>query len=246
MSKQGLVLSNQNRNATLEFIKDYKANRLLWDCNHKHYRNVDKRMLAFKEMGQKYNIDVVAVKNKIKCLRSYFIKEHQKMLYAKGKNAREVESTWFAYKPLLFIMNTMAETGESSSKATNEVHDQQSMQMDPLQCESEIECDNISNNSRDDTLFQDENSTFNSELGPPRKRKCSRDENYFVIDGIDDVKDRKPPEKSSNKDECSTFGEFVAHKLRKLSVRNRAEAEHQIHSILYDLEIEELIMQEMK
>lgn len=91
-----------NKELTLEFIEDYKAFRLLWQPKHKFYGNKNKRAEAVKVLEEKYNLTNTEVKNKVKSLRSYFAKEHHKVMN-KNNGATPYESTWFAYKPLLFL-----------------------------------------------------------------------------------------------------------------------------------------------
>jgi len=51
----------------------------LWDVNHKDYTDKIKRNDALNALATNYKMSVKEVKNKIKSLRSYFVKEHQKV-----------------------------------------------------------------------------------------------------------------------------------------------------------------------
>ena len=64
---------------TLAFIEDYRSLAALWDVNHKDYTNKIKRNDASNALETNYKMSVKEVKNKIKSLRSYFAKEHQKV-----------------------------------------------------------------------------------------------------------------------------------------------------------------------
>jgi hypothetical protein len=64
---------------TLEFIEDYRSFIALWDVNHKDYTNKIKRNDALNALATNYKMSVKEVKNKIKSMRSYFAKEHQKV-----------------------------------------------------------------------------------------------------------------------------------------------------------------------
>ncbi|KAE9525633.1 hypothetical protein AGLY_014160, partial [Aphis glycines] len=87
------------------FEKTLYSHKLLWDANHTDYCNKIKRNDALERIGNEFNIDVSAVKIKIKNLRSFFSKERQKSLKRKsGSGADETYvSLWFAYTPLLFV-----------------------------------------------------------------------------------------------------------------------------------------------
>ena len=70
-------------------------------------------------------MSVKEVKNKIKSLRSYFAKEHQKVTEKKsGAGVDDVyDSPWFANKSLMFILDSITpretkETGAGQTKNT--------------------------------------------------------------------------------------------------------------------------------
>lgn len=60
----------------------YERHRLLWDSRHPHYRDRDRRERAMSNIAQglQDEFDVVSVKNKIKWLRDYFVKELKREL----------------------------------------------------------------------------------------------------------------------------------------------------------------------
>jgi hypothetical protein len=64
---------------TLPFIEDYRSFTALWDVNHKDYTNKMKRNDVLNALATNYKMNVKEVTNKIKSLRSYFAKEHQKV-----------------------------------------------------------------------------------------------------------------------------------------------------------------------
>lgn len=69
-------------NQTLQFIEAYKAAaKLLWDANHILIivtKLKEMSVGALERIANEFNIDVSAVKIKIKNVRSYFLKERQK------------------------------------------------------------------------------------------------------------------------------------------------------------------------
>ncbi|KAJ8949001.1 hypothetical protein NQ314_008307 [Rhamnusium bicolor] len=96
-------------NQTLSFIEDYRSHSALWDIVDKDYTNKMKRNDTYTVLARKYNMTVKGVKNKIKNLRSYFSKEHQKVTEKKnGAGAEDkYDSPWFAYKSMLFISDSV-------------------------------------------------------------------------------------------------------------------------------------------
>ncbi|KAL7645823.1 UNVERIFIED_CONTAM: hypothetical protein RMT77_002720 [Armadillidium vulgare] len=94
---------------TLAFIEDYRSFTALWDVNHKDYTNKIKRNVALNALATNYEMSIKEVKNKIKSLRSYFSKEHQKV--TDRNSAADLgdvyDSPWFAYKSLSFILDSI-------------------------------------------------------------------------------------------------------------------------------------------
>ena len=101
-------MSLDSKEITINSIEDYHKHEVLWKTDLKGYSDKLLRGDALQKLSEKYAIDVSAVKNKIKNLRSYFSKEHEKT--AKRKSGRGLDdsyiSTWFAYKHLLFLKDT--------------------------------------------------------------------------------------------------------------------------------------------
>lgn len=91
-----------NHFKTLTFIENYKSFVELWDVSHKDYNNKNKRKDALECLAINHNMSIPEVKNKIKCLRSYFSKEHHKVQQNKDEG---YESTWFAYDSMSFIQD---------------------------------------------------------------------------------------------------------------------------------------------
>ena len=71
-------MSLDSKEITINFIEDYHIHEVLWKTDSKGYSNKLLRGYALQKWSEKYAIDVSAVKNKIKNLRSYFSKEHEK------------------------------------------------------------------------------------------------------------------------------------------------------------------------
>ena len=72
----------------LAFIEDYRSFTALWDISHKDYTNRIKRNYALNALATNYKMSVKEDKNKIKSLRSYFAKEHQKVTEKKWCGCR--------------------------------------------------------------------------------------------------------------------------------------------------------------
>ena len=77
--------------------------------NNKDYTNKIKQNDALSALAKNYEMSITEVKNKIKSLRSYFAKEHQKLTRKKsGAGVDDLyDSPWFVYKPLMFILDSI-------------------------------------------------------------------------------------------------------------------------------------------
>ena len=100
---------SSHHSKTLEFIEDYRTFSALWDVNNKDYTNKIKQNDALSALAKNYEMSITEVKNKIKSLRSYFAKEHQKLTRKKsGAGVDDLyDSPWFVYKPLMFILDSI-------------------------------------------------------------------------------------------------------------------------------------------
>ena len=96
-----------NVDKTLQFIEDYRQHTVLWCAGDKNYKNREMRRDALQILGEKYSLNSKAVLNKIKSLRSYFHREHSKVIKKKSGCSTEetYQSSWFGYKSLVFILD---------------------------------------------------------------------------------------------------------------------------------------------
>lgn len=106
---------------TLDFIEEYRSHTILWNTADEDYTNKIKRNKAYALLATNYGITVSGVKNKIKSLRSYFSKEHQKI--TSKLSGSGAESPWFAYRSMSFILDTTTQrtdTCEENSEGDTE------------------------------------------------------------------------------------------------------------------------------
>jgi len=107
---------------TLDFIEEYRKYTVIWCSLDKNYKNREKRRRAVQELGEKYSLDSKSILNKIKILRSYFHREHSKVLKKKsGSSSDEMyRSSRFAYKHMLFILQGDEARGRKGTITTLE------------------------------------------------------------------------------------------------------------------------------
>lgn len=99
-----------SRATILDFIEDYRRQRVLWDPNTKGYHIKQTKYEALKSLGQKYGAEIRSIRSKIKSLRSSFHREHGKVINGRRKGLN-YQPMWFAYDAIRFILD--GETGDS-------------------------------------------------------------------------------------------------------------------------------------
>lgn len=82
---------------TLELIKLYKENPILWDIHHLKYSNRMKRNLTLERMSKQLNVQLDHIRLKINCLRATFRAEQRKI------HSNQGESNWMYYKAIKFL-----------------------------------------------------------------------------------------------------------------------------------------------
>ncbi|XP_017060031.1 homeobox protein cut [Drosophila ficusphila] len=93
-----------SRSTILNFIEDYRRQRVLWDPNTKGYHIKQTKYEALKLLSHKYGTEIRSIRSKIKSLRSSFHREHGKVL--SGRNRGVIyQPMWFAYEAIRFILD---------------------------------------------------------------------------------------------------------------------------------------------
>ncbi|XP_036672020.3 uncharacterized protein Dyro isoform X1 [Drosophila suzukii] len=93
-----------SRSTILNFIEDYRRQRVLWDPNTKGYHIKQTKYEALKLLSQKYGTEIRSIRSKIKSLRSSFHREHGKVLSGRGRGVI-YQPMWFAYEAIRFILD---------------------------------------------------------------------------------------------------------------------------------------------
>lgn len=105
-----------SRATILDFIEDYRRQRVLWDPNTKGYHIKQTKYEALKTLGYKYGAEIRSIRSKIKSLRSSFHREHGKVLNFRRKGL-SYQPMWFAYDAIRFILD-----GEAADSDEGETH----------------------------------------------------------------------------------------------------------------------------
>ncbi|XP_037811926.1 myosin-G heavy chain isoform X1 [Lucilia sericata] len=138
-----------SRATILDFIEDYRRQRVLWDPNTKGYHIKQTKYEALKLLGQKYGAEIRSIRSKIKSLRSSFHREHGKVLNGRRKGLN-YQPMWFAYDAIRFILD-----GESGDSDEAEVQKNDSNRETTLSEPNNNNNNNISNLSIDEELMEE-------------------------------------------------------------------------------------------
>ncbi|KAH8264879.1 hypothetical protein KR038_006660 [Drosophila bunnanda] len=93
-----------SRSTILNFIEDYRRQRVLWDPNTKGYHIKQTKYEALKLLSGKYGTEIRSIRSKIKSLRSSFHREHGKVLSGRSRGVH-YQPMWFAYEAIRFILD---------------------------------------------------------------------------------------------------------------------------------------------
>ncbi|XP_064454916.1 uncharacterized protein LOC135366183 isoform X2 [Ornithodoros turicata] len=96
-----------------ELIRFYRMHSLLWDSRHPEYYKRDKRDLAMRAIARALgpDFDVTSVKDKIKTLRDYFVKELKKEEVSRKSAAAAYISRWEHFGSWQFLRSVLASDG---------------------------------------------------------------------------------------------------------------------------------------
>lgn len=85
----------------LQLIDEYKNRPILWDRDHKHFRNGDRKMKAWADMAAVFNLrETWEVKKKMNSLLASYRRERHKIRAKTTKPGENIVSTWFGFKAL--------------------------------------------------------------------------------------------------------------------------------------------------
>lgn len=93
-----------------ELIRLYEMHSLLWDGRHPEYYKRDKRDAAMRSIARTLGpeFDVTSVKDKIKTLRDYFVKELKKEEISRKSSAPGYVSRWEHFGSWRFLRSVLA------------------------------------------------------------------------------------------------------------------------------------------
>ncbi|XP_067008993.2 uncharacterized protein [Anabrus simplex] len=216
-------------------ISLYRERPEIWNPQHKHYHLKNKKYNAWIEIANELRSDVDIVKGKMASLLSSFRREKAKLIYARGKSFDDAYTgNWFAFKHFSFLLDKYKPQEAQNAESI-------------LQYEEGVDSIKVENMSAGqlpeeyDRYFENQvdyhsDSTKAEDFIPPkipRKWKSTVFEDDTRTQEVLNVL-RSP----SPKDECSTFGEHIAMKMRKFDEKLRAVVMHRINNIVFEAEMQ--------
>lgn len=91
---------------TLSLIEVFHNTPNLWDVHSTDYRDKARKKMALNKIAEQLGVPAFDVEKKIHNLKTQFYREHKKVK-TDGNGESSGGSTWFAYKPLMFLHHRM-------------------------------------------------------------------------------------------------------------------------------------------
>ncbi|PSN55553.1 hypothetical protein C0J52_20121 [Blattella germanica] len=95
-----------NNDLCIDLIEAYREQTTLWDPKHPSHYVKSEKLQAWTILANKFNTDILAVKNKMCNLLGSFRREKSKerrSMLASGNGKKAYKSKWFAYESMLFL-----------------------------------------------------------------------------------------------------------------------------------------------
>lgn len=100
---------------TLQLIELYREKGCLWDPTDNTYKLRNAKADAWNELGVAFKCSAAEVKKKMDSLLASFRRERQRQIKS-GAGADEVyNSSWFAFKSMVFLMDKFAPRNTQST-----------------------------------------------------------------------------------------------------------------------------------
>lgn len=92
---------------TIDFINSIHCHPEIWNFDHPKYRDRNIKRDIWNKISNKFGISVEVAQRKFKSLRTYAKCEVRKLQARKksGTETTQLESSWFAYSAMSFILN---------------------------------------------------------------------------------------------------------------------------------------------
>ncbi|VVC96563.1 unnamed protein product [Leptidea sinapis] len=213
----------------IKMMQEYKNRPILWDPHHDMYRVQSAKYEAWSQMAQIFQCDVVDLRKKFNSIFASHRREKMKVRHG-------TRTSWFLYDYMSFLPTHLENVPGSAQPAT-----------DKLAGVS----DSSHGNSEHEIIIKEEPLELSLEKAqklhtkPRLKRVIKRTQlapkrlvrRVPVHDVSSVFKCVTPSGGSKLKDECDSFGEYIAVSLRKHDERSRSMIKQAINNIMFEQEM---------
>ncbi|KAF5297901.1 hypothetical protein FQA39_LY11886 [Lamprigera yunnana] len=217
-----------NQDSCRGLIHEYRKKQILWNTRYPSYYSKTKKEEAWKDLATHINMPVDKVKKKIESLKGTYRKEKSRIKQTSQSGRDQIYTPkWFGYE-LLHFLDVKCEPRKTLNNlefpSDSNESDNQS-EVTELKQDQDIEC------------FYHSKNDFNYQDKCPTKHNSTLHENdEGMIKTFGRLKEITESLKQQ-KDQCGLFGDYVADYLRKFNNPLRSIAQHEIHSLLFKLEM---------
>ncbi|CAK1550310.1 unnamed protein product [Leptosia nina] len=226
----------------IRLVNEFKARPLLWDPNHDLYRVQIAKYEAWTELAKLFGYDVSDMRKKFNSIFASHRRE-------KGKVRTGKKSHWFLYNHLTFLPSHIENLDTTPTSKHRDGDEEHKEEYNEEEDDQDAEQENSSFTSTE--FVQDEIEIKNEPEvhSPPKKVRMFRKRPLRTIRHIkrpkitrdrsvtDAVKIIKASSPAKRKDECDSFGEYIAVSLRKHDERTRSMIKQAINNILFEQEM---------
>ncbi|XP_072944629.1 uncharacterized protein [Epargyreus clarus] len=249
--------SDWTKEHSIRLIEEYKGKPELWDHRHGWYRVQMARYEAFCALAETFECNVPDLKKKLSSLLASYRRERTNVRWG-GK------SNWFLYSHLSFLPGHLENATVASEKklkkakkpplsegGENEEGSDHSYEENEQDGEGDVaEEIVIKEEPETEEIFTPEHThtdvrpeTTRPKVRPrlPRvvRRKVvkNKEDNISTQRLLDTLKLLKKSDLMKKKDECDSFGEYIAVSLRKHDERTQSMIKQAINNILFEQEM---------
>ncbi|KAM3957524.1 uncharacterized protein ACR2FA_008491 [Aphomia sociella] len=229
----------------IKLVEEYRKKPELWDSSHSWYRVQTAKYEAWTALSNKFDCDIADLRKK---LNSIFASHRRE----KAKLRSGGRTLWFLYNHLKFLPNHL-----DNDNNTDVVSPNHSNTDEYFEQQTSDDNNHDADDDHEDIVIKEEPliktyvkhvepktykySTHKPRLTKPQKRRIIRETTSSVsrIDSkiLETLRLIRKSDLSRKKDECDSFGEYIADSLRKHDDRTQSMIKQAINNILFEQEM---------
>ncbi|XP_048480504.1 uncharacterized protein LOC105387752 isoform X3 [Plutella xylostella] len=240
----------------VRLVREYERHPEVWDSTHELFRVFTAKHEAWEDMAKKFNCEVIDLKKKMNSVLASHRRERCRVRAGRP-------SCWFLYDALSFLPHHLGNLVPRRAKGGSENEDDGSVQGYQDNQEDDEEqteyLDIPADDMHEEVIIKQEDQPkkrtvyttsvgrikpeYNQRLRLMRniKRKNTAAPSQGSLAAANSTTDLirilKRSELLKKKDECDSFGEYIANSLRKHGERTRSMIKHAINNIIFEQEM---------